>query len=182
MIQTPGRGPINARGEVDLTLVTYPEDSTERVAERTPYLVDHGIDRELAEQAACIVLSRRQLLDEAPVCLVHGGWTLANRVSDGHSITGVVDWESAGGSDPTCDLTQWDQWHDRGPTATDSLMAGFVEAGGSTDEGFERRRLVRRIANLHDSASYFIFTNQPDLLDLAIVDLRAVLGQARSVL
>lgn len=181
-IETAGRGPINASGKVDASLATHPEDSTEGLAERTPYLVDHGVDRELAEQAARIVLGRRELLDQAPVCLVHGGWSLANLVCDGNSITGVVDWEGAGGGDPTLDLTQWDFWHDRGPTATESLMVGYREAGGSTDEDFESRRLVRRIANLHDAASHFIFTNRPDLVDRAIVDLRAVLGRAQGML
>jgi len=174
-IPVPGPGPIGRTGQVDPTLATDRDDITEGLTDRSAYLVDHGIDAALVGLAEHFVLSQVELLGRAPIRLVHGDWSLANLLSDGRSITGIVDWEGARADDPACDRTQWDQWHDHGPTAAEVLMAGYLEAGGSPDPELEQRRRVRRVANLHHAAVHFIATDRPDLLNPVLEHLRDTL-------
>lgn len=178
-ISIPGPGPIGPTGRLDPSLATDRDDIIEGLAERSGYLIERGIDRVLVEGAAGVVMDHVELLRGAPVRLIHGDWSLANLLSDGRSITGVVDWEGARGGDPTCDLTSWDQWHDSGPTATRILLEAYEEAGGVLDDCFPQRRLVRRIADLHHAAVHFIATERPDLLAPVLSNLESKLQEAR---
>ena len=182
-VRTAGRGPIGPGGQVDPSLAGHHEDSIHGMAERTAFLLDLGVEPALVEGAASVVASSAALLEQSPLCLVHGDWRITNVLTDGTSITGVVDWEGARGGDPAFDLAgSWDVWSNRGSAPSEALGVGYREAGGSMDEGFDRRLLVYRIAEQHDAVSHFIATGRPDLLDRALGQLRLLLRQAEEVL
>lgn len=174
-IPVPGAGPIGPSGQLQPELATDRDDVTSGFTGRSAYLVDNGVEAALVAKAEAIVLGGAEVLAAAPVCLIHGDWSLANVLTDGRSLTGIVDWEGARGDDPAIDRTPWDQWHDHGPTRADVLMEGYREAGGSLDEEFEARRRIRRIANLHHAAVHFIATGRSDLSKAALDYLRALL-------
>lgn len=175
-IDPPGRGPIGPDGEIDLRLSHPGHDVVASVIERSPYLVDNGMDRSLVDRVEQVVVSNAELLARSPIRLVHGDWRTTNLLSDGRLITGVVDWEGVRGDDPAHDFTG--AWHLRQrsvPTSMDLLLAAYRHAGGEVDAEFEVRRLVYGLADLHSALAHFIFTNRPDLLALAVDDLQAQL-------
>ena len=172
-----GTGALNNQGQVDSKLGgtwTLPLDFSDRSTE----LVSQGVDQILVERTNEALVRLPPMIDRAPTRLVHGDWTLANLLSDGKRITGVVDWEGSGGGDPASELRGWDFWHDSGPTSSDTLLAAYISAGGSMDNEFAHRRILYRIANLLDALSHFIVTNRGDLLDRATEDLRRTLEPA----
>ena len=80
----------------------------------------------------------------------------------------------ARGDDPAVDFTgTWQLRQRPPPTSGAILLAGYRESGGATDDAFELRRLVYGVADLHSALGHFIFTRRPDLLALALADLRA---------
>ena len=180
-LPTPGAGALNEQGQTDPRL-----GSTWRLpldlAERSTELVSQGVDPVLIERATEALMRLSAMITRAPTRLVHGDWTLANILSDGVQVTGVVDWEGSGGSDPASELRGWDFWHDSGPTSSDALLAAYVGAGGSVDSEFAERRVLYRLANLHNALSHFLSTNRADLLERALDEMKRTLVSANTFL
>ena len=178
-IQVDGAGALDDQGRVDSSLggTWSPERD---LAHRSTELAAHGVDPALVERADEARRRLPAMIDRAPACLVHGDWTLANLLTDGERITGVVDWEGAGGGDPASELRGWDLWHDAGPTSSDRLLEAYGRAGGPLDEDFAHRRVLHRLANLLDALSHFLFTKRDDLLSRATEELQITLRQAQS--
>ena len=148
------------------------------MVERNAQLADEGFDIVLLHGPVDAVASGATLLDEAPVSLIHGDWRTTNLLSDGHAITGVVDWEGARGGDPAFDLAgAWTVRSRAESTSTGLLLEGYRAGGGHLDDSFNARRLLYRVADLHSALAHFVVTQRPDLLQLAVEDLRSTLRQ-----
>ena len=175
----PGAGALNEHGQVDAQLGNtwgLPLD----FAERLRHLASQGVDALFIERVTEALMQLPPMIARAPTRLVHGDWTLANILSDGVRITGVVDWEGSGGGDPASELRGWDFWHDAGPTSSDALLGAYIRAGGSVDVEFLHRRILYRLANLLDALSHFGFTNRTDLLDRATEEIQHTLVSAET--
>jgi aminoglycoside phosphotransferase (APT) family kinase protein len=180
-LEVAGTGALNEHGHVDAelgTTWTLPLNLSDRSTE----LVSQGVDRTIIERTTDTLMKLPPIINPAPTRLVHGDWTLANLLSDGTRITGVVDWEGSGGGDPATELRGWDFWHDSGPTSSDKLLAAYVRAGGSVDEEFAHRRTLYTLVNLLDALSHFIFTDRADLLDRATEAMHRTLDRADAFL
>lgn len=174
-LPVPGRGPISPEGQIDHGLAPD-HDVVEAVLERQTYLVDHGVDPGLVQQATDFVSSASGLLAQAPITLVHGDWRTTNLLAHRGSITGIVDWEGARGDDPAIDFAGvWTIRSRPEATATELLLDAYYQAGGSIDPSFEARRLVYTVADLHSALGHYVYTARPDLLASAILRLRAIL-------
>jgi aminoglycoside phosphotransferase (APT) family kinase protein len=181
-IRPPGVGPIDPQGNTD---ETWPPPSNAMVAamvERNRQLAHQGFERALLDAPLEAVTANVELLDEAPVSLIHGDWRTTNVLSDGTSITGIVDWEGSRGGDPAFDFAGvWTVRSRSGPTSTETLMRGYSAGGGLIDDRFTLRRCLYRIADLHSALGHFVVTHRPDLLELAMTDLLSALGQFRAL-
>jgi hypothetical protein len=49
------------------------------------------------------------------------------------------------------------------------------------NDSFDVRRLLYRVADLHSALAHFVVTKRPDLLQLAVEDLRSTLRQLEAV-
>lgn len=150
-----------------------PAVSLDRIGELIDLLAAHGVPAQLLQRAAALVAGSATLLAAAPVRLIHGDWSVANLLSDGETISGIVDWSGARGGDPASELSGWEFWSDHGPTAVSNLLRGYTAAGGQVDDEFTHRRVTYRVANRLDAMSHFLVTNRPDLLQRAHDDLVA---------
>jgi aminoglycoside phosphotransferase (APT) family kinase protein len=180
-IQPPGAGPIRPDGEPwgppsrpSGALVTA-------MVERTQHLMGAGLDRTLLVAAVDAAVAAESMLDDAPVSLIHGDWRTTNVLTDGGSITGVVDWEGARGGDAAADLAGvWTVPSLPDATTTELLVDGYRDAGGDVSGTFELRRLVYRVADLHSAFAHFTATSRPDLLAVAVEDLTTTLRELDS--
>lgn len=167
-------------GSIGADGTTWPEAtpaaSVDRIDELLELLARRGVDAELLRRSAVVLADATELVAGAPVRLIHGDWTVANLLSDGHTITGVVDWSGARGGDPAGELSGWEFWSDHGPTAIAHLLCGYTGAGGVVDDAFHRRRRIYRVANRLDAMSHFLATSRGDLFDRAHRDLVAAVA------
>jgi aminoglycoside phosphotransferase (APT) family kinase protein len=141
------------------------------------FLIASGFDRRLLEAASDAVVGGVEELNRAPLALVHGDWRTTNLLSDGTSITGVVDWEGARGGDPAFDFVVWGVRARVDATATEVLIDAYRDAGGSTDGDFNLRRLLYEIADRLSALGHFTMTRRPDLRALALEDLGIALDE-----
>lgn len=175
-IAVTGRGPITPDGH---PATPDGKDDLDRVDGLAAYVVERGVDLVLARAAADAVTVHRPLLDAAPLTLVHGDWSLQHFLVEGNRITGIVDWEAARGDDPAADIAYWDLWFDDGPTATDVLLAGYAEAGGSLGGDFEVRRWCRGIVAALSATAYYAESGRTELVQAATARLANAVTQLR---
>ncbi len=146
------------------------------------FLFGNGFDRGLLEAATDAVVNGAEQLNEAPLALVHGDWRTTNVLSDGTSITGIVDWEGARGGDPAFDFVVWSVHARVDATATAVLIDAYRDAGGTTDGDFNLRRLLYEIADRVSALGHFTVTRRPDLRAHALNDLGISLEEAARLL
>jgi len=181
-VRPPGPGPINPQGEPCAVPPLPSEAVIAALVERNTKLVDEGLDAVLLEAPVEAIATRATVLDEAPVCLIHGDWRTTNVLSDGNAVTGVVDWEGARGGDPAFDFAGVRSVRSRArSTSTELLVEGYRAAAGRLDSSFDARRLLYRAADLHSALGHFVATKRPDLLKLAVEDLRATLRELQAL-
>jgi aminoglycoside phosphotransferase (APT) family kinase protein len=81
--------------------------------------------RPLIEQASNLLAAHRTILDTCTPSLAHGDYSPDNILSDGKTITAVIDWESAKSGPPGQDIGWWDCFFDSELHPTRSLVAGY---------------------------------------------------------
>lgn len=175
-IQPSGPGPIDPAGSCGALPSTAGDAVVAAMIRRNGELTTSGIDTQLLQTAVEAVETGAALLDAAPICLIHGDWRTTNVLSDGDSITGVVDWEGARGGDAAFDFAGvWTVASRREATSTELLLDAYRAAGARLDDSFHTRRLLYSVADLHSALGHFVSTDRPDLLERAVDDLHATL-------
>lgn len=96
----------------------------------------HGVPRGLAEDLYVLVVEQAGDCPEERA-LLHGDFGSANALTDGRSITGVLDWELAGYGDPLHDVAEILQWE--GGEACMTSLARRLRRGLPTDADSRRR-------------------------------------------
>jgi aminoglycoside phosphotransferase (APT) family kinase protein len=176
-IRTRAPGFVGPDGRVDEGSRPRGDAVVAAVERGLDFLIANGCDRGLLEAATDAVVGGAELLNRAPVTLVHGDWRTTNVLSDGTSITGIVDWEGARGGDPAFDFVVWSVRSRDHATATEALVGAYREAGGSTDGDFDLRRRLYLIADRLSALGHFTVTGRPELLAIARADLRSALDE-----
>jgi aminoglycoside phosphotransferase (APT) family kinase protein len=177
-IRPPAPGFVDPDGHVDTGGPPRGEALVAAVKREVDFLIANGFDRGLLEGATDAVIGGAEQLNQAPLALIHGDWRTTNVLSDGTSITGIVDWEGARGGDPAFDFVVWSVRARAHATATDVLIDAYRDAGGITDGDFDIRRLLYQMADRLSALGHFTATSRPDLLALALEDLRLALDES----
>lgn len=128
-IPVSGYGPFGASGigsqDTAFRAMWHEANTLPRAKiERT--CLDAGLSKRLVYDAFEGIRRSEPLFADTCSCLVHGDYGPKHLLTDGDSITGIVDFENCRGFDPSWDFAWWDFFYDFHPHPTSMIISGYI--------------------------------------------------------
>ena len=152
-IKVDGFGPFDNEKAKSGKLVGLHQTLGEAVRAGLPFNLDvlQKYDVFTAEQAEAIagLFANNPFLDTTESVLVHNDFADWNLLTDGETITGILDWDECVGSDPISDIACWSTFFD--PERLQGFLDGYysvAEKPADFQDKFELLRLRYTVSKM----------------------------------